>query len=99
MKRVAIVLGAVCVLVLGWVLAEHQRSSRTDGPSEESVAGRAGDLLTPAQERELHRISATSRDVRRRRPGQASCVTMRPPRVEATRSSPPRRDPRLFSST
>lgn len=57
MKRVAIVLGAVSVMILALVLVQRHLISRPDEASEGAAAYRVGEKLTPEQERELHRIA------------------------------------------
>jgi len=56
-RRAGLVLGVACVVALVWALVEHQGSRQSADPSVVSTPDEAGDLLTPAQERELHRIA------------------------------------------
>ncbi|MCK4409224.1 MAG: aryl-sulfate sulfotransferase, partial [Candidatus Eisenbacteria sp.] len=57
MRLAAVALGVAGVLALSWALVEHQGSRQNADPSVASTPVGTGDLLTPAQERELHRIA------------------------------------------
>ncbi len=57
MRRVAVILGAVCIVALGWIVAGRQQPQRGGVSSEGTTDEGAAERLTPEQERELHRIA------------------------------------------
>jgi hypothetical protein len=57
MRRAVVIVGVACIIALGWVSAERLRSGQDpDIPAGSGPDGSAG-IITPAQERELHRIA------------------------------------------